>query len=76
MKRTKKSKSKPVEPVTVFSVRGSRRNSFDAAAGYAVALAVASGERECIERIVNDQVVERIDIAAALSIDTLTPAPF
>ena len=53
-----------------YRVFGKSTWDFDRAAGRAVALSVARRESVCIETIVNGRVVERIDVAAALSIDT------
>jgi hypothetical protein len=53
-----------------YRVAGKTTWDFDRAAGRAVALSVARHESVCIETIVNDRVVERIDVQAALSIDT------
>jgi len=53
-----------------YRVAGKSTWDFDRAAGRAVALSIARKESVCIETVVRGQVVEMIDVTAALSIDT------
>jgi hypothetical protein len=53
-----------------YRVAGKTTLDFDRAAGRAVALSIARKESVCIETVVRGQVVEMIDVTAALSIDT------
>lgn len=53
-----------------YEVAGKRTTSFEVAARRAVALSAARHESVCIETIVMGSVVERIDVTAALSLDS------
>lgn len=53
-----------------YQVRDVGFDDFDTAAGYAVATALTIHELVCIITRVRGKVVERIDVTAALSIDT------
>jgi hypothetical protein len=52
-----------------YVVDQQRFRDFDGAAGRAIALAVRRREVVCIETVVGEDIVERIDVNAALSID-------